>query len=34
MNKNKIIKAFKILKQSINPTKDEFSVNFPSSYIF
>ena len=25
-NKNKIIKAFKILKLSINPTKDDFAV--------
>ena len=33
-NKSKIVKAFKVLKQSINPTKDDFLVNFLSSYIF
>ena len=31
INKNKIITVFKVLKQSINPTKDDFSVNFSSS---
>ena len=33
-NKNKFIKAFNILKYSINPSKDDFSVNFSSSYAF
>ena len=31
INKIKIVKAFKILKQSVSLIKDDFSVNFSSS---